>query len=466
MGNKMETIATLLHSYKTKSKKPFEVVSSYLNESKKRNRDLNAYVTFDEERALELAKKTVSFDKPLAGIPIAIKDNFCTEGLRTTASAKVLDNFIPPYDATVIRKLREAGAIILGKTNMDAWAHGSSTETSDYGATNNPYDTSRLPGGSSGGSAAVVAAGITPFAIGSETAGSIRQPAAWCGIVGFKPTYGRVSRYGVIAMGSSLDCPGPMTKTVEDAATILSVIAGKDTYDATTSTKPVANYLSEMKTDKKMTIGISDDYLEGVDQKIIDLFNKSIKSLEKNGHTIKKIKLFPPKYAISVYTIIQRAEVSSNLARYDGIRYGNPRTSFATEAKRRMMLGAFTLSVGYYDAYYVKAQKVRTLIINDFKKAFKEVDFVCAPTTPVTALKHGEPSKNPMFGEVMDVLIEPSTMAGLPAVNMPMGLCEGLPAGIQIIAPWFDEGKLLDIAHQYEQETESYNIKPKNYYEL
>jgi aspartyl-tRNA(Asn)/glutamyl-tRNA(Gln) amidotransferase subunit A len=462
----METIAKLLNCYRKKQKTPLEVITNYLNESKKRNPGLNAYVTFDEERALALAKKTTVFDRPLSGIPIAIKDNFCTEGLRTTASAKVLDNFIPPYDATVITRLKEAGAIILGKTNMDAWAHGSSTETSDYGATNNPHDTSRLPGGSSGGSAAVVAAGITPFAIGSETAGSIRQPAAWCGIVGLKPTYGRVSRYGVIAMGSSLDCPGPMTKTVQDAATILSVIAGKDNYDATTSTKAVADYKTELKNGKKMTIGISDDYLEGVDKKIVSLFNRAIKTLEKKGHTIKKIKLFPPTYAISVYTIIQRAEVSSNLARYDGVRYGSPRTNFATEAKRRMMFGAFTLSVGYYDAFYVKAQKVRTLIMDDFKQAFLGVDCICAPTTPVTAMRHGEPSKNPMFGEVMDVLIEPSTMAGLPAVNMPIGLRDGLPVGMQIFAPWFEEGKVLDIANQYEQETESYNIKPKNFYEL
>lgn len=462
----MITIASLLSAYKSKKTTPHEVVKAYLDESKKRNKELNVYVTLCEDEALEQAKNIKDFDKPLAGIPIAVKDNFCTEGIRTTASSKVLDNFIPPYESTVTKKLIDAGAIIIGKTNMDAWAHGSSTETSDYGPTKNPYDTSRVPGGSSGGSAVAVSAGVAPFAIGSETAGSIRQPAAWSGVTGIKPTYGRVSRYGVIAMGSSLDSPGPLTKSVEDSAYLLNIISGMDHYDATTADKPVPDFLKNLKNDKKYTIGVSDDYLKGVDSKIVTEFNKSIKALEKNGHTIKKIKLFDPQYAISVYTIIQRAEVSSNLARYDGVRYGNPRTAFATEAKRRMMLGAFTLSAGYYDAYYIKGQKVRTVIINDFKRAYEEVDIIAAPTTPTTALKIGESASNPMFGEVMDVLVEPSSIAGITGINVPMGLVDNLPSGMQLMAPWFEEERILNLGYQYEKLTGSNEVTPPNYYEF
>ncbi len=458
-------ISKLIKQYKNKTRSPIEVVEAYLEEIKKQNPKLNAYLTICQE-AKTAAAAIKDFTKPLSGVPIAIKDNFCTEAIRTTASSSLLENFIPPYDSTVVKRLKDAGAIIIGKTNMDAWAHGSSTETSDFGPTKNPYDLQRVPGGSSGGSAAAVASGITHWAIGSETAGSIRLPAAWCGIVGFKPTYGRVSRYGLIAMGSSLDSPGPMTKTIEDAAIILQVLAGKDKYDATTSEQAVPNYLAEMKKKRKFVIGIADDYLNGVDKKIVTLVMQAVKLLSKLGHKVKKIKLIPPKYAISVYTIIQRAEVSSNLARYDGIRYGKGRSAFSTEAKRRMMLGAFTLSVGYYDQYYSKAQKVRMLIINDFKRVFQEVDFILAPTTPVTALKLEESANNPMFGELMDVLVEASSIAGLPGVSVPIGSADKLPVGMQIIAPWFKEELLFDLSYQYEQQTQFYKLKPQNYYEL
>lgn len=414
----------------------------------KYNPVINAYVTISDEVAN--AGKGA-----LAGIPLAIKDNFCTIGMRTTASAKVLDSFIPPYDSTVTSRLKEAGISTLGKTNMDAWAHGSSTETSDYGATKNPWDTTRIPGGSSGGSAAAVAAYLAPAAIGSETAGSIRGPASWCGNVGLKPTYGRVSRYGVIAMGSSLDCPGPMTRTTEDAAMILQVIAGKDPFDATSSDEAVPNYTEEMKKKRKMKIGVAEEYLKGMEPDVKQSYEETLKLLEKMGHTIQSVKLIDPKYSISVYTILQRAEVSSNLARFDGIRYGNDRSYFGNEAKRRIMLGTYTLSHGYYDAFYKKAQQVRTLLIEDFKRAFQEVDLIFAPSTPVTALKLGESEKYPFFGEQMDALYEPGAISGLPAISIPSGLDKnGLPIGMQFMANYFNEGALLDISYQYEQETD------------
>lgn len=395
-------------------------------------------------------------------LPLAIKDNFCTRNIRTTASSKVLDNFIPPYESTVTQRLIDSGFSTIGKTNMDAWAHGSSTETSDYGPTKNPWDITRSPGGSSGGSAAAVSAYLAPAAIGSETAGSIRQPAAWSGVIGLKPTYGRVSRFGVIAMGSSLDCPGPFTINVSDAAYLLQIIAGKDEYDATSASIKVDDYLGYLKLKKQYTIGIAQDYFEGIDEDVKSAVMRVIDILKKNGHRIKKIKLISPKYAISVYTIIQRAEVASNLSRYDGIRYGNSREYFGQEAKRRIMLGTFVLSYGYYDAFYKKAQKVRTLIIEDFKKAFKEVDMILAPTTPVTALKLGEFEKYPFFGEMMDVLNEPGAVAGLPAINFPVGLDKNnLPIGAQLMGRWFEEKEILNLSYQLEKETDFFGIIKK-----
>ncbi|MDE2590558.1 MAG: aspartyl/glutamyl-tRNA amidotransferase subunit A, partial [Patescibacteria group bacterium] len=380
----------------------------------------------------------------------------------TTASSKVLDSFIPPFNATVVERLKQAGIVCLGKTNMDAWAHGSSTETSDYGVTKNPWDTNRLPGGSSGGGAAAMASDLCLAAIGSETAGSIRLPAAWCGVVGLKPTYGRVSRYGVVAMASSTDSPGPLTKTVEDAAIILQVLAGKDAFDGTTSDNKPEDYLAAMKTPRKMTIGISEDYFIGVNGEIVKAVQDAITLLEKKGHKVKKIKLFDPKYAIDVYTILQRSEVSSNLARFDGIRYGNDRSFFGEEARRRIMLGTYALSSGYYDAYYKKAQKVRTIIIEDFNKAFAGVDVIVSPTTPVTALPLGATKDSPMFGELMDVLVEPSSIAGICGINMPVGFSkEGLPIGMQIMAKQFAESTILNLAYQYEQETKWREEKPK-----
>lgn len=462
------TIKEAREGLRSKKFSSVELTKACLDRIKEIEPRLNAFVTVSEEGALERARKADEQikngeDLPLLGIPISVKDNFCTTGIKTTASSKILENFIPPYDATVVERLKNAGAIILGKTNMDAWAHGSSTETSDFGSTKNPWNLERLPGGSSGGAAASVAANEALVGIGSETAGSIRQPASWCGVVGLKPTYGRVSRYGVIAMASSLDSPGPITKTVEDGALTLNVLAGKDPFDATTSPSETDDYSKNLSKDiKGLKIGVSDDYHKGVDNEIVKKVQDALKEFEKKGAIIKKIKLFDPQYAIAVYTILQRAEVSSNLARYDGIRYGNDRSYFGEEAKRRIMLGTYVLSAGYYDQYYDKAQKVRSLIIKDFKKAFKDVEVIIGPTSPSTALPLGSSKDHPMFGEMADILVEPSTIAGLPGVSVPCGFSrEKLPIGMQIVGPQFAESLILNAAHTYEQATEWYKHKPK-----
>jgi aspartyl-tRNA(Asn)/glutamyl-tRNA(Gln) amidotransferase subunit A len=462
------TLKQALDKLKKKEISSVDLLRAYLDRIKKIEPKINAFITVTEKEALRDAeeadrKRAAGSDLPLLGIPLSIKDNFSTKGIRTTASSKVLNGYIPPFDATVVRKLKEAGFVLLGKTNLDAWAHGSSTETSDFGPTKNPWNTAHLPGGSSGGAAASIAADEAIAAIGSETAGSIRQPASWCGVVGLKPTYGRVSRYGVIAMGSSLDSPGPITKTVEDGAMILQVLAGKDTLDATTSPNEVPNYLESINNNiSGLKIGVSEDYFDGVDQEVAQKVNDAIKKLETLGAKIKKIKLLSPTYSIAVYTIIQRAEVSSNLARYDGIRYGADRSFFGEEAKRRIMLGTYTLSAGYYDAYYKKAMQVRSMIIDDFKKAFSGVDVIIGPTSPSTALKIGATEGESMFGEIQDMLVEPSSLAGLSGINIPVGFSKaGLPIGMQIIGRQFAEDMILNIAHRYEQETEWHKQKPK-----
>lgn len=462
------TIAQAIKGLKEKKFTSVELTKSCLDRINAIESKLNAFVTTTGDEALEQAKKVdeainSGVELPLLGIPFAIKDNFCTKGVKTTASSKVLADFIPPYDATVVKKLMDAGVVIIGKTNMDAWAHGSSTETSDFGTTKNPWDLERLPGGSSGGAAAAAASDEVIGSIGSETAGSIRQPASWCGVVGLKPTYGRVSRYGVIAMASSLDCPGPLTKTVEDSALILEVLAGVDKYDSTTSPKSVDDYTKELSRKiNGLKIGVAEDYLDNAEPEIRLLVENALKEFEKLGVKIVRIRLFDPKYAIAVYTILQRAEVSSNLARYDGIRFGNDRSYFGQEAKRRIMLGTYALSAGYYDAYYSKAQKVRTVIVQDFERAFKEVDVIIGPSAPVAALKVGASAESAMFGEMMDKLLEPSAIAGLPGISVPAGFTkEGFPVGLQIIGPQFAESLILNVAYQYEQATEWKKEKPK-----
>lgn len=449
-----------------------ELTTECLQRIKATDDTLHALVTLTESAALEDARRADELlasghTQPLLGIPLVIKDNFSTKGIPTTASSNVLRDYIPPFDATVVEKLKNAGMVMLGKANMDAFAHGSSTETSDFGTTKNPWNTEFLPGGSSGGTAASVASDQTIAGIGSETAGSIRQPAGWCGIVGLKPTYGRVSRYGVVAMASSTDSPGPMTKTVEDSALILNVLAGNDPRDATSSPKPTEDYTLNLRNPiKGKKIGISAKYLEDVDPEIISSFEEAKKVFEKLGATIVDIEdlgisILDPKYSISVYTILQRAEVSSNLARLDGIRYGSDRESFGEEAKRRIMLGTYTLSAGYYDAYYKKALKVRTLIVEEFQRMFAQIDCFFAPTSPSPALPLGSSKNHPMFGEMADVLVEPSSIAGLPGINIPAGFSKaGLPIGLQLMGSQFEEASILNFAHHFETATEWHLRKP------
>ena len=442
-----------------------ELTTACLDSIERQEPALHAFVTVLNEDAIESAKladkeisllnSSSSLSKPLLGIPISLKDNFLTKGERTTASSKVLDNFNPPCDSTVTKKLRDSGAVIIGKNNMDAWAHGSSTETSDYGPTHNPWDHSKLPGGSSGGTAASVAANEVIGGIGSETAGSIRQPASWCGVIGFKPTYGRVSRYGVVAMESSLDSPGPLSKTVSDSALMLGIIAGHDPLDATTPDIEVPDYLKNLSSNiKGLKIGLPKEYfMKETQASINDMVMKSARHLETLGAKLIEVNLMDPKYGIADYTIIQRAGVSSNLSRYDGIRYGKDRSYFGREAKRRIMLGSYALSSGYYDAYYKRAQQVRMLLKRDFDRIFSQVDVILSPTSPSTALPIGASLNQSMFGELSDLLIEGSSLAGLTAINIPVGLLAGLPVGAQIIGNHFTEQIVLNAAYAYEQST-------------
>lgn len=461
---------TLIEARNGLAKKQFssvELTTSCLTRLKTTDKSLHAFLTLNEhvlteaQAADKLLEKPESFKKyPLLGIPYALKDNFLTRNLTTTAASKVLSNFMPPYNATVVQKLQDAGALILGKTNMDAWAHGSSTETSDYGPTRNPWNLNHLPGGSSGGSAAAVSADQCIFAIGSETAGSIRQPAAWCGITGLKPTYGRVSRYGVIAMASSTDSPGPMTKTVDDAGEILKVISGYDLFDATTIKEPL-NFDSRSPSVKGMRIGLPKEYLlPDMNTAVTQLIREAALTFEKLGAKVQETSLLDPHYAIGVYTILQRSEVSSNLARYDGIRFGSDRRLFGTEAKRRILLGTFSLSTGYYDEYYKKAQKVRTLIVNDFNRCFKQFDVILGPTSPGPALSVGASKDQPMFGEMEDILVEASSIAGLTGISVPCGFVSGLPIGLQITAAQHGETAVLNAAATFQQATHFHLEKP------
>lgn len=424
-----------------------------LRKSLKQNEKLNAYLTINEN--MEVDAKELQH-KPLAGLPIAIKDNFCTKGLRTTASSTVLDNFVPQFESTATRKIKEAGGVFVGKTNLDAWAHGSSTETSQYGRTLNPRNLEHLPGGSSGGSAAAVASDMCVISLGSETAGSIRQPSAWCGTVGLKPTYGRVSRYGAAAMMSSTDSPGPIGKTVEDTAIFLNHIAGKDKYDGTTSPQPIPDFTSALdKSIKGMKIGVV--YLNHPGLKDVkSIFEKELTVFEELGAHVEHTDALNPNYAIGDYTVLQRAEVSSNLGRYDGIRYGSDRSLFGAEAKRRIMLGTFTLSKGYADKYYSLAQKVRTLFLQDYAKLFQKYDVLVSLTSPGFAKKVGASEGSAMFGELEDMLLEASSIAGLPGINVP---CYRDPAtnlylGMNIIAPMWQEEKMITVADAFEKNTE------------
>lgn len=442
-----------------------ELVASCLDQIEKFDDRIHSFLILNNN-ALHEAKKADEIlangdAPPLCGIPLAIKDNFLTEGLETTASSSVLKGYLPHYESTVTKRLLQSGAIFLGKTNMDAWAHGSSTETSDFGPTLNPWNTGHLPGGSSGGSAAAVAADMCIAAIGSETAGSIRQPAAWCGVSGFKPTYGRISRYGVIAMASSTDSPGPIVKDIADAAILTKLIAGRDQCDATTSDRPIDEIDSAGPSIKGFRIGLAKEYLlKEMRPEVKKLILDAAEKFEKLGATIEEISLIDPKYSIGVYTIVQRSEVSSNLARFDGIRYGHDRSKFGDEAKRRIMLGTYALSSGYYDQYYSKAQKIRTLVIEDFKHAFTHMDLIIGPTSPGPALKVGASKDQPMFGEMEDILVEPSSIAGLTGASVPCGFVDGLPIGLQIIGPQFGESQVIAAAHAYQTITKWHHERP------
>lgn len=445
-----------------------ELTNAFLERIKKLDKTLNAFITVSTDKALEQAKHAdqkiaKGEDKPLLGIPIALKDIYITRGIKTTAASKVLANYTPQYNATVVDKLENAGAVIIGKTNCDAWAHGSSGENSDFGATKNPWDLTKVPGGSSSGSAAAVSASFAPVAFATDTGGSIRLPASFTNTVGLKPTYGRVSRYGIVAMASSLDSIGHFTKTVYDSALILSITAGKDNNDATTLPNAVPNYLEKISANKKLTIGIPKEYNSyGLDNEVKETVSKALKFLESQGHRLIEVNLPTTKLALAAYYIIVPSEISSNLSRYDGIRYGNPRTSFGDETKRRIMLGTYTLSSGYYEAYYLKAMKVRTLIKQDFEQVFKKVDVLIGPVSPTLPFNLGEKVEDPLSMYLADVLTVPINLAGLPALAVPCGFAKnGLPIGMQIIGPQLSEDLLFNIAFRYQQETDWHLKKPK-----
>ena len=466
--NKKLTIKKVHKEFESKNYNAEELLEETIKTIKELDSEYHAFVstTFD------LAKESLKSDnnKPLWGIPSALKDNFNWIGTKTTASSNILKNYVSPYNATVTQRLLDNSACIVGKTNMDAFAHGSSTEASDFFTTLNPFDQTRVAGGSSGGSAAAVALNMSVYSIGSETAGSVRGPASWCGLVGFAPTFGRISRYGVIAMGSSLDRPGVMTNSVEDVAILHKVLSGKDKYDATSIQEPPQDFTKQLiDYNKNIKIGLPRQYFDDrIDPEVLENVIESIKLLERQGAEIIEIDLLDPKYSIAVYTVVQRSEVSSNLARIDGIRYGhfskenaeslldqialNRGEGFGHEAIQRSMTGAYTLSTGYYDAYYKKAQQVRTLIIRDFESAFEKVDVIMAPTMPTTAPKLGVTKNNPIFGELADVLTEPSALAGLPCISIPSGLDKNsLPIGTQIIGRQFDEKTILTTANLFEK---------------
>jgi aspartyl-tRNA(Asn)/glutamyl-tRNA(Gln) amidotransferase subunit A len=444
---------------------------------------LRAYITLDRESAENAARtadqllKQGKAPSPVAGIPIALKDNFLTRGLRTTCGSNMLSEFMPPYDAAAVEKLRTGGAVIIGKTNLDEFAMGSSAENSAFFPTRNPWDIERVPGGSSGGSAAAVAGDECIAALGTDTGGSIRQPAAFCGIVGLKPTYGRVSRYGIIAFASSMDQVGPLTKEVRDAALLLEVVAGYDAADATSLDRPVPRYAASLTGEiKGIRVGVPKEYfVAGMQKEIEDAVSAALSHLERDGAIVEEVSLPHTAYAVAVYYIVATAEASSNLARYDGMRFGyrapardlseaymaTRAAGFGAEVKRRIMLGTYALSAGYYDAYYLKAQQVRTLIKKDFDDVFRRCDVIITPTAPTTAFKIGEKTADPLQMYLSDIYTISVNLVGLPALSLPCGFDAGhLPIGMQIIGKPFGEETILNLAHGYEQSTDWHKRKP------
>jgi len=468
-----------------------EIVQEKIQRINKLDPTLNTFLTVNSEQALKNAeyidnqRAKGEYLPPLAGIPLAIKDNLCTKGIKTTCASKILGKFVPPYESTVTQRLLNAGAIMIGKTNMDEFAMGSSTETSAFGPTLNPWNISKVPGGSSGGSAASVAAGLCYGSLGSDTGGSIRQPASFCGVVGMKPTYGRVSRWGLIAFASSLDQVGPFANNVSDAAEILQVISGKDEFDSTTVDIAVPNYLETLsRSIKGLKIGLIDNCFqhEGLSAVVKDSVLSSASLLESLGAEISNITCPRFNDGIATYYVIAPSEASANLARYDGVKYGfrsedeqtliemtskSRALGFGSEVKRRILIGTYALSAGYLDAYYKKAQQVRTLIRRDFDDAFKKVDVLLAPTAPTTAFGSGDNIDNPIAMYLSDLLTIPANLAGLPAISLPCGFDKaGLPIGLQLIGNVFEEGKLLQVASQFEKAAEVYKNSPKTNFTL
>jgi aspartyl-tRNA(Asn)/glutamyl-tRNA(Gln) amidotransferase subunit A len=462
---------------------PVELIEAVFQRIESVEKKINAYVTLNRELATAGAHEAEALLSKggrgiLLGIPIAVKDNLCTEGIRTTCSSRILQNFVPPYESTVTQKLKEEGYVLIGKTNLDEFAMGSSTENSAFGCTFNPWDTSRIPGGSSGGSAAAVSADECIAAIGSDTGGSIRQPAAFCGIVGLKPTYGRVSRFGLVAFASSLDQIGPVTKNVRDSALLMNIIAGQDQRDSTSVYQTPFDFTSVLGRDiKGIKIGIPKEYfIDGMDRAVEDSVKNAIKQLETLGAVPVEISLPHTEYSVAAYYILATSEASSNLARYDGMKYGlrtegknlidtymkTRQAGFGAEVKRRIILGTYALSSGYYDAYYKKAQQVRTLIKQDFEKAFKKVDVIATPTSPTVSFKVGEKTEDPLQMYLTDIFTISLNLAGVPGISLPCGFTsDNLPVGLQIIGKHFDEASLFKVAYSYEQSTAWHKRKPE-----
>jgi aspartyl-tRNA(Asn)/glutamyl-tRNA(Gln) amidotransferase subunit A len=479
------TVREIRESVRSRSRSATDICQDALDRLDATEPTLHAFNTVMREQALARAATidrdpAMWRDRPLAGVPVALKDNLCTKGVRTTASSRILEHFVPPYNATAVNALEAAGAVVIGKTNCDEFAMGSSNENSAFGPVSNPWAPDCTPGGSSGGSAAAVAAGVTPLALGSDTGGSIRQPAGHCGVVGLKPTYGRVSRYGLIAFGSSLDQIGPLTRSAYDAAVALGVLAGADPADATSVAEPVADYVAALTGDiRGLRVGVPGGLIgRGVDAEVSGAFGAALTILTERGATLLDIDLPHAKYATSVYYLVATAEASSNLARYDGARYGfrakadktgagghgetlhsmysrSRECGFGAEVKRRIMLGTYVLSAGYYDAYYLKAQQVRTLILQDYDRAFERVDVVAMPTSPSPAFKLGERLADPLQMYLADVFTVSANLAGLPAISVPCGFTQDqLPIGLQLTGRRFDEATLLKVADAYERDTD------------
>jgi len=460
-----------------------EVARACLDRIAERDRGLDAFLTLMPERALESARR-IDRDlaaggpaPPLAGVPVAVKDVLDVEGVPTTCGSRILEGYRPPFTSTAIVKLEQAGAVVVGKTNMDEFAMGSSTENSAFKPTRNPWDRQRVPGGSSGGSAAAVAAGMTPVALGTDTGGSIRQPAALCGVVGLKPTYGRVSRYGLVAFASSLDQIGPFTRTVEDAALVSSVLCGWDPRDATSANVPVPDFTRDAESSVAgVRVGVPWAFLEkGVDPGVMSRFREAMEALAGAGATVVDVALPHAHHAIATYYIVATAEASSNLARYDGVRYGlrAPGASdlrgmygqtrdhgFGAEVKRRIILGTFVLSSGYYDAYYLRAQKVRTLIRRDYESAFDVCDVVATPTTPTPAFRLGEKTADPLEMYLADIFTVPANLAGVPGLSLPCGMADGLPAALQLVGRPFDEATLFRVGAAFQRATTHHQLTP------